>query len=299
MKPFENCTSSSDFILSGFINLKDFKIPLFFLFLFIYLIILIENTVIIVLVSTSGHLQTPMYFILKCLSFCELIYVTNLVPKMMHDLLSEPATIPVIGCIIQLQIYSTTGNTTSLHYALMSYDRYSAISDPLRYSTIINTRFCRCWVIAFWLTSFTFAITISFFLRQLVFCDSNIINHFHCDLNPMVELASTDTRLLLLTTAIFSSLILMVPLLFVVFSYIFIIYTILNIPTATGRKKAFSTCSSHLFVVTITYSIILSMYMLPRRATTPQTGSGIKTQQGIGNTEAHYCFLLDNLWWTL
>ncbi|CAH2294786.1 olfactory receptor 6N1-like, partial [Pelobates cultripes] len=270
-----NCTFGSEFLITGFNKLDGLKIPLFILFLTLYLAACIENILIIMLVTTSTHLQTPMYFILCSLSCCELMYITTMVPKMLYDILSERATISFIGCLTQLQLYGTIGNTMSYHYSLMSYDRYIAISNPLQYSSVINNRFCLCFIIGFWIISFASLINVPAFISHLTFCDPNIIDHFHCDLFPLIELSYSDTTLLLIIIAAQSSFITMLPLLFVFSTYTFIMYTILKIPSTTGRKKAFSTCSSHLIVIAINYGLIVSVYVLPKRVTSLAVTKGL------------------------
>ncbi|KAG8455586.1 hypothetical protein GDO86_001692 [Hymenochirus boettgeri] len=248
---------------------------LFILFMLFYIAICVENLLIIVLVSISSRLQTPMYFILKSMSICELVSATSLVPKMLHDILSDRATITITGCIVQLNIWGTMGILIYLLYALMSYDRYWAIANPLRYSSLIDNKLCFHIVMVFCLIAFASTVLISVLLSRLEFCDGNVIDHFYCDFSPVVHLSCSDTVLVQTVGTLSSGLVILLPLIFILFSYIFIICKILRISSATGRKKSFSTCSSHLLVVAINYGILISVYVLPGKAHSPDVNKGL------------------------
>ncbi|KAE8633926.1 hypothetical protein XENTR_v10002150 [Xenopus tropicalis] len=267
-----NCSAVSEFLILGFYSLQRFRLPLFLLLLLIYIVTFLENLLIIVLVTISANLQIPMYFILKCISLCELLYVTNLVPKILHDILSDQPAISVTACIIQLHMFGTTGNTMSFLYALMSYDRYVAIANPLRYTSLISKTLCLYTVLGFCVVSFTLACVIAGFLYKLEFCNQNIINHIYCDFSPVVNLSTSDTRLLQMITSLFSIVIMLFPLVFTILAYVFIMQAILRMPSAIGRKKAFSTCSSHLFVVIIHIGILFSVYVIPTKESNNNKG---------------------------
>ncbi|OCU01580.1 hypothetical protein XELAEV_18007371mg [Xenopus laevis] len=273
----DNYTAVYEFLILGFHRLHGFNILLFLFFLLIYIVICLENLLIIVLVTISSRLQSPMYFILKCMSVCELCFATSVVPKMLHDILAEKAKISVIGCIVQLNIWGTMGMLIYLLYALMSYDRYVAISNPLRYSALIDNKLCLRLVIGFCFIFFLAAVLISVLLSKLDFCNRIIpaIDHFYCDFAPLMALSCSDTKLVQGVAALSSGIVILLSLFFVLFSYVFIIFKILAIPSATGRKKSFSTCSSHLIVVIINYGILINVYVSPDTVNSPQVNKGL------------------------
>ncbi|XP_044132927.1 olfactory receptor 6P1-like [Bufo gargarizans] len=259
----------TEFLLLGFPNVTGFRtIILFIVILVIYIVTLIINAMVIVLVSIKPQLYSPMYFFLQQLSFVEFTFLTVVVPNMLRVIWLEGATISVIGCIAQAYVYCALGCTECHLLTVMSYDRYLAICQPLHYSTIMDTRLQNflviyCWVFGFLLTQITLN-----FLCQLYFCGSNVINHFFCDLAPFLQLTcshKTDFQLMILIVAI---PLMVIPFILVLISYIFVFITILGISSAKGRKKTFSTCSSHLTVVTMYYGTLITIYMVPANGDT-------------------------------
>ncbi|XP_063785690.1 olfactory receptor 10A3-like, partial [Pseudophryne corroboree] len=186
-----------------------------------------------------------------------------IIPNMLRVIWLEGATISITGCIAQSYLYVAFACSECHLLAVMSYDRYLAICNPLRYSTIMNIRLQRslviyCWVFGFLVTQITIH-----FLFQLQFCGSNVIDHFFCDLGPFIELSCSSTYALQLDIFIFSVLVIVIPFILVVISYICVFTTILGITSKTGKKKTFSTCSSHLSVVTMYYGTLITIYLVP------------------------------------
>ncbi|KAM3926775.1 olfactory receptor 6B1-like [Leptodactylus fuscus] len=244
-----NQSSVTKFLLLGFPDVTGYNaIALFFLLLTVYILTLMINIMVMTLVTIKPQLHSPMYFFLQQLSFVEYMFLTIVVPNMLHVVWLEGATISVIGCITQTYLYCAIGCTECHLLTIMAYDRYLAICNPLRYHTVMNSRLQRllviyCWVFGFILTQITLNL-----LCQLEFCGPNVIDHFFCDLVPFVELTCTYKDGLQLEI-----LIVAVP----------IMNNLFFISSSTGRKKAFSTCSSHLTVVTIFYGTPTAIYMVP------------------------------------
>ncbi|CAI9574223.1 unnamed protein product [Staurois parvus] len=276
-----NCTAVNELVIVGFQNLHEFRIPFFCFLLLTYFVTYLENALLIILVITSVSLQTPKYVLLSLLSLCEILYVTNLIPKMLHDIIVEGGIITLFGCIAQLNIFGTLGSVECLLFALMSYDRYVAICKPLRYSALINNWLCLYLGIAFWIMSFMFVLIVSILLGRLEYCGSNIINHFYCDYGPLLALSHSDIQLTILMTTVISALLTLLPFILIILSYTCILYTIIKIQSSIGRQKAFSTCSSHLLVVTIYYGTLTSIYIIPSGANSTHINKGLSWSKVI------------------
>ncbi|XP_061444122.1 olfactory receptor 6Y1-like isoform X3 [Rhineura floridana] len=259
-----NQTNVSYFILLGFSLTPDLHILLFVLFTFTYLLTLMENLIIIIVIRVNNSLHKPMYFFLCNLSFLEVWYVTIIVPKMLGDFLTPDKRISFQGCLTQLYFFVTFVCTEYILLAVMAYDRYLAICYPLRYPAIMSNTFCAqlsagCWTCGL----ITSAIKLSF-IGQLKYCGTDKINHYFCDISPLLNVSCTDSSMAELADFILALMVIMVPLCIVVTSYIYILSTVLKTPSAQGRKKAFSTCSSHLTVVVLFYSTTLFTYARPK-----------------------------------
>ncbi|XP_075768035.1 olfactory receptor 10A7-like [Pelodiscus sinensis] len=258
-----NQTSVTEFILLGFGDLPGLQVPLFLLFLVIYLVTMAGNIVVIVLVVTDRHLHTPMYFFLGNLSCLEICYSSTLLPLLLAGLLTGDRTISVTGCLTQFYFFGALAGSECLLLLGMSYDRYLAICNPLHYAALMSGRSCLQIAGGSWIGGLLGCSITIVPISQLTFCGPNGIDHFFCDFIPLVKLSCNDP-LLMDTLAIAVCLIFsLVPFLLTLVSYICIISTILRIPSSTGRQKAFSTCSSHLIVVSIYYGALLIAYMFP------------------------------------
>ncbi|XP_077169631.1 olfactory receptor 11A1-like [Paroedura picta] len=258
-----NETVFTEFILLGFGELWEMHILLFLVFLVIYLMTMAGNLLILVLVITDENLHTPMYFFLGNLSCLETCYSSTILPRMLASFLTENQSVPVTGCIVQLWAFGFLAATECYLLAAMSYDRYVAICRPLHYSALMNSRVCLQLVAGSWVSSFVVNTILLMFTLQLTFCGDNLIEHFFCDFTPMIKLTCNDPHPVELLSATLSALCILPPFVLTISSYVAIISAIMGIPSTTGRQKAFSTCSSHLTVVTIFYGTLSIVYLLP------------------------------------
>ncbi|NWX11705.1 OL226 protein, partial [Aegotheles bennettii] len=253
-----------EFILLGFPVAPRLQIPFFALFLIAYLLVLAENIIIILTVWTNHNLHSPMYFFLSNLSFLEIWYVTVTLPKTMLSFVSVTKQISFMGCMTQLYFFLSLGNTECLLLAVMAYDRYVAICKPFHYPTIMRRAVCVYFTMGSWLTGFFLSGCKVFFISQLTYCGPNIINHFFCDVPPLLNLACTDRERAALMDFVAALFILLMPLSIVILSYTYIIFTVLHISSVRGYEKAFSTCASHLIVVIVFYVTSIFIYVRPK-----------------------------------
>ncbi|XP_066485874.1 olfactory receptor 11L1-like [Tiliqua scincoides] len=259
----DNHTTVSEFQLLGFQNLPGWQTPLFTMFLIIYLLTITGNVVIISVIKLEPCLHSPMYSFLQNLSFLEIWYTTTIVPKLLNSLLINNKTISFSGCITQLYCFVCFGATECFLLSVMAYDRYLAICDPLHYTIAMNTQFCTHLEVGSWAIGLCTGLLPSLLISRLSFCRSNLINHFFCDIPPLLQLSCSDTSVTEMTIFLLSVVVLITCFLLTLVSYAFIIMTILKIPSASGKKKTFSTCGSHLAVVVIYYGTMISMYVRP------------------------------------
>ncbi|XP_068921483.1 olfactory receptor 13C9-like [Petaurus breviceps papuanus] len=232
--------------------------------LVMYMVIILGNSIIIILSVLDCHLHTPMYFFLSNLSFLDICCTTSFVPKMLTNFSSGRRTISFSGCMIQMYISLAMGSTECVLLSTMAYDRYIAICNPLRYPMIMNKRHCVQLVVTSWVVGFLNSAMETALVTGLPFCGKNIIDHFVCEILAMLRLACVDISLNEIVMLIDSITLAFSPLLLIIISYVFILSVILRINSTEGRKKAFSTCSAHLTVVTVFYGTILFMYMKPK-----------------------------------
>ncbi|XP_062992656.1 olfactory receptor 6F1-like [Elgaria multicarinata webbii] len=244
-------------ILLGFGNLQELQLLLFPLFLGIYGITMVGNSLILIAVSVDKRLHTPMYFFLGNLSFLEVWYTSNITPKMLVDLLRKEKTISLAGCITQLYVFCALGTVECFLLLLMSYDRYLAICNPLHYAKLMNWNCCFTLTAGTWLCGFLLAAGLNFIVStSLTLCGPNHVDHFFCDLTPLLKLSCSNTHRAEVAIFIACFAVSLVPLLLTTASYVYIIFTILKIPSSSGKKKAFSTCSSHLIIVSTFYGTL-------------------------------------------
>ncbi|XP_008496259.1 olfactory receptor 5B21 [Calypte anna] len=260
----QNQTNISEFILLGFGDLPNLQIPLFLLFLMIYMVTMMGNILILVLVGANQHLHTPMYFFLSNLSCLELCYSSTILPKLLAAFLTGDRRISYSSCMTQFFVFAFLASVECCLLAVMSYDRYLAVCKPLHYTSLMNQQLCTALAAGAWGSGFMISFVITLLMSQMVYCDRSEIDHFFCDFNPVIKCSCSDTFLVEAVTSVMAAVCTVLPFLFIVASYILIISSILRISSATGRQKAFSTCSSHLIVVTIFYTTIILVYMLPR-----------------------------------
>ncbi|XP_068105940.1 olfactory receptor 6P1-like [Hyperolius riggenbachi] len=267
MEDYSNISGSiTAFTLQGFPTSRPVQILLFFIFFAIYFLTIAENLIVIILIWTTSKLHKPMYFFLGHLAFVEVWYITVTVPKLLAIFVAESTRISFSACMAQLYFFIALACTECVLLTVMAFDRYVAICNPLHYITTMDWNACMLLALSSWLIGFIISVIKVYIISSFTFCRSGAINHFFCDISPVLNLACADRELAELIDFILALFILLVPLLLTVISYIYILTTILSIPTASGRKKAFSTCASHLVVVVIFYGATLFMYARPSSA---------------------------------
>nr|XP_028560657.1 olfactory receptor 6M1-like [Podarcis muralis] len=260
-----NQSSVKEFVFLSFPAHREVQIFSFVVLLFTYLLTLMGNVVILSIIWTDLRLHTPMYFFLSNLSFLDILFTTVIAPKMLSSLLAEKKTILFTGCITQTYFYFFLGTVEFILLAVMSFDRYVAICHPLRYTIIMNEHVCFLLVLGCWVGAFLSVLCPTVVVSRLPYCRHNI-NHFFCDIAPLLEVACVDTHFIELLNFLLSSLVVLSSLVLTVVSYSYIISTILKIPSVQGRQKAFSTCASHITVVTIAYGSSIFMYVRPNQS---------------------------------
>ncbi|XP_037663356.1 olfactory receptor 10R2-like [Choloepus didactylus] len=258
-----NSTSVTEFLLLGFSSLGELQLVLFVIFLSLYLIILSGNITIISVIRLDCNLHTPMYFFLCVLSISETLYTVVILPKMLINLLSVLRTLSFVSCVTQMFFFLGFAVTNSLLLGVMGYDRYAAICQPLHYHILMSWRVCGQLAASCIASGFLGSMVGTTLVFSLPFCGPNKVDHYFCDISPVIHLACADTHINELLIFIGGVLVLLVPLFFICVSYGFIVRTILRIPSAEGKRKAFSTCASHLTVVIVHYGCASFIYLRP------------------------------------
>ncbi|XP_008591436.1 PREDICTED: olfactory receptor 6C75-like [Galeopterus variegatus] len=259
----KNHSVQTEFILLGLTDDAELQVVIFLFLFFTYMLSVTGNLTIIILTLLDSHLRTPMYFFLRNFSFLEISFTTVCIPRFLVNLVTKDRTISYMGCMIQLFFFIFFGVTEFYLLAAMSYDRYVAICKPLHYTTIMSNRICYQLVLSSWVTGFLIVFPPVILGLKLEFCVSNVIDHFICDSSPILQISCSDTHFLELMSFFLAVVTLMVTLMLVILSYGYIIKTILKFPSAQQRTKAFSTCSSHMIVVSISYGSCIFMYIKP------------------------------------
>ncbi|KAM6154532.1 olfactory receptor 10T2-like [Erethizon dorsatum] len=259
----QNRSAITQFILVGFSNLGDLQILLFIVFLLVYLTTLVTNATIMTVIHLDRSLHIPMYFFLFVLSCSETCYTLVIVPKMLTNLLAMVPSISFAGCAAQLYFFVGLACTNCFLIAVMGYDRYVAICNPLNYTLIVGRAACVQLVLASSFCGFLISVVVNILVFSVPFCASNRVNHFFCDIYPVIKLGCTDTNLKEMVIFFLSILVLLVPFVLIFISYIFIVSTILKISSVEGQRRAFATCASHLTVVIVHYGCASSIYLRP------------------------------------
>ncbi|XP_004463635.1 olfactory receptor 1A1-like [Dasypus novemcinctus] len=258
----ENHSSTLYFILLGISHQQTQENIFFILFLFIYPITLIGNLLIIWAIRSDVHLHTPMYFFLSNLSLVDIFFSSVTIPKMLTNHLLGNRTISFGGCIIQMYFMISLANTDSYILAVMAYDRAVAISRPLHYTTIMNLRSCFLLVAGSWVIGIANSLPHILLTAKLSFCNNREVTNFYCDISTLLKLSCSDihfnVKMMYLGVAVFS-----VPLICIIISYVWVFSTVLRVPSTKGMLKAFSTCGSHLTVVSLYYGTVMGMYFRP------------------------------------
>ncbi|XP_003423010.3 olfactory receptor 10AG1-like [Loxodonta africana] len=259
--PEENLTELMEFVLLDFADMPHFQWFLFGLFFIIYIIILMSNGTIFLITKMDPALQSPMYFFLANFSFLEICYVSAILPRMLMNLGTQRRRISLVACATQMCFFLMFGGTECLLLAVMAYDRYVAICNPLNYPLVMNHRVCIQLVTGSWTIGIPVMVGHTYQIFSLPFCGSNQINHFFCDIPPILKLACGDIFVNEMLVYIVAVLFGMVPFLLILGSYSTILSVILKLPSATSRAKAFSTCSSHLTVVVLFFGSVIITYL--------------------------------------
>nr|DBA16391.1 TPA: hypothetical protein GDO54_003787 [Pyxicephalus adspersus] len=260
---FANGTEFNEFFLAGLSDISELQSLMFLLFFCIYVITVLTNVAIIIITCLSPNLHTPMYFFLSSFSFLEICYVSSTIPKMLSNILAKHKTISYSGCVTQMYWFLLLGGAECYMLAAMAYDRYNAICRPLLYSVILSKRTCIQLIFGSWIIGAVNALIHTALTFTLPFC-TNKINHFFCDIPPLLKLACTNTWVNEMTVFLISGSVIVGSFILTMISYVKIISAILNIQINSGRKKTFSTCASHFVVVIIFYGSGIFMYFRPK-----------------------------------
>ncbi|ELK07169.1 olfactory receptor 1G1 [Pteropus alecto] len=272
LQEIRNHTSVSDFLLLGFSEHPEQQPLLFGLFLGMYLVTVLGNLLIILAIGSDQHLHTPMYFFLANLSFVDTCFSSTIVPKLLVNIHTQDHTISHTGCLVQMYLFMALTLLDDFLLAVMAYDRYVAICLPLHYTMIMCPQRCLQLVAAPWLCSQLLAFSLTLLMSQFSFCASHSIQHFFCDLLPLLKLTCSDTHVFHIMMFAEAALSGVVPLICVLVSYAHIIHTILRVPSAGGKHRVFSTCGSHLSVVTLFYGTLFIVYFQPSSSYSADTG---------------------------
>ncbi|NP_001000803.1 olfactory receptor Olr1262 [Rattus norvegicus] len=261
-----NGSTVTEFILLGLTDQPGLQMPLFLLFLLMYMITVFGNLTLIILIVLNAHLHTPMYFFLCNLSFVDLCYSSVITPKMLMNFILKKNLISYMGCMSQLYFFCFFIISECYVLVSMAYDRYVAICNPLLYNTIMSPRVCSYLMLASYLMGFADAMIHTGCMLRLTFCDENIINHYFCDVLPLLQLSCTSTYVNETELYIVAGKDIILPSVIIFISYGFIVSNIFQIKSTLGRSKAFSTCSSHIIAVSLFFGSCGFMYLKPPSA---------------------------------
>ena len=245
----------------GLTDQPDLQLPLFFLFLVMYVVTVMGNLGLIILIGLSSHLHTPMYFFLFNLSFVDLCYSSVFTPQMLINIISKKKIISYMGCMTQLYFFSFFGISECYVLTSMAYDRYVAICNPLLYNAAMSPKVCSSLMLGSYLMAVLDATTLITCMLRLTFCDANTINHYLCDIHPLLQLSCTSTHIIELEVFIVGGINIIVPSLTIFVSYGLILSSILHIKSMEGRSRAFSTCSSHIIAVSLFFGSGAFVYL--------------------------------------
>ena len=264
MESANQTDSVTEFILLGLSAHPKLEKTFFVLILLMYLVVLLGNGVLILVTILDSHLHTPMYFFLQNLSFLDICYTTSCIPLVLDGFVTSQETISFSGCAVQMFLSFAMAGTECVLLGMMAFDRYVAICNPLRYPMVMSKAAYVPMAASCWAAGSSASMVQTFLVMRLPFCGDNIINHSTCEILAVLKLACADISINVISIGVTNMIFLVAPVLSILVSYIFILTTILRIPSAEGRKKAFSTCSAHLTVVVIFYGTIFFMYGKPK-----------------------------------
>ncbi|KAM5150276.1 olfactory receptor 1-like [Callospermophilus lateralis] len=259
----KNQTHISEFLLLGLPIQPEHQNLFYALFLAMYLTTILGNLLIIVLICLDSHLHTPMYLFLRNLSFSDLCFSCVTMPKLLQNMQSQVPSIPYAGCLTQIYFFIFFGHLGNFILVAMAYDRYVAICFPLHYTTIMSPKLCLSLVVFSWVLTTFYSLLHTLLLPRLSFCADNVIPHFFCEISALLKLACSDTRVNELVIFVVGGIFAVIPFLLILLSYTKIVSSILKVPSARGIYKVFSTCGSHLSVVSLFYGTIIGLYLCP------------------------------------
>nr|XP_012602125.2 olfactory receptor 5D13-like [Microcebus murinus] len=261
--PEGNHSLGATFTLLGFSDYADIQVPLFLVFLIIYTVTVLGNLGMILIIRINPKLHTPMYFFLSHLSFVDFCYSTTVTPKLLENLVVEDRTISFTGCIMQFFFACIFAVAETFMLAVMAYDRFVAVCNPLLYTVVMSPKLCASLVSGPYAWGIVCSLTLTYFILTLSFCGSNVLNNFVCEHSVIISVSCSDpyiSQVLCFVLAMFDEV---SSLGIILITYIFIFVTILKMPSAGGRQKAFSTCASHLTAITIFHGTVLFLYCVP------------------------------------
>uniref|UniRef100_A0A667GBE2 Olfactory receptor n=1 Tax=Lynx canadensis TaxID=61383 RepID=A0A667GBE2_LYNCA len=267
-----NHSTVTEFILAGLTESPELQLPLFFLFLGVYVVTVVGNLAMITLIGLSAQLHTPMYYFLSNLSFIDLCHSTVITPKMLVNFVTERNFISYQACMTQLYFFLVFVISECHMLAIMAYDRYVAICNPLLYNVTMSYQVCSRLVVGVYIMGLTGATAHTGCMLRVLFCKADRINHYFCDLFPLLELSCSSTYINEVVVLCFSAFNILAPSLMILSSYIFIMASILRIRSTEGRCKAFSTCSSHISAVAVFFGSAAFMYLQPSSVSSMNQG---------------------------
>ncbi|CAD7690244.1 olfactory receptor 2T27 [Lycaon pictus] len=270
-----NYSMYADFVLLGLFSNTRFPWLLFALILLVFVISIASNTIMIILIHMDSHLHTPMYYLLSQLSLMDILYISTIVPKMLVDQIVGQRAISFAGCTSQHFIYLTLAGAEFFLLGLMSYDRYVAICNPLRYPVLMSRKVCLLIVVAAWLGGSIDGFLLTPVTMQFPFCASREINHFFCEVPALLKLSCTDTSTYETAMYVCCIMMLLIPFSVISASYTRILITVYRMNEAEGRRKAVATCSSHMVVVSLFYGAAMYTYVLPHSYHTPEKDKAV------------------------
>ncbi|XP_021044991.1 olfactory receptor 1468-like isoform X2 [Mus pahari] len=258
-----NQTVITQFFLLGLPIPPEHQHLFYALFLAMYLTTVLGNLIIIILIILDSHLHTPMYLFLSNLSFSDLCFSSVTMPELLYNMQSQDTSISYVGCLTQLYFFMVFADMENFLLVVMAYDRYMAICFPLHYMNIMSPKLCVCMVVLLWALTVLYSMLHTLLLARLSFCDDNMIPHFFCDISALLKLACSDIYINELMIFILGGLVTVIPFLLIVVSYVQIVSSILKVSSTQGIHKVFSTCGSHLSVVSLFYGTIIGLYLCP------------------------------------
>nr|XP_060502963.1 olfactory receptor-like protein DTMT [Panthera onca] len=253
----------SEFLLLGLPIEPGLRDQFYALFLLMYVTTVVGNLLIIILILLDSRLHTPMYLFLSNLSFSDLCFSSVTMPKLLQNMQSQVPSVPYAGCLAQMYFFLLFADLESFLLVAMAYDRYVAICFPLHYTTIMSPKLCLSLVVLSWVLTTFISLLHTLLMARLSFCADNVIPHFFCDMSALLKLACSDIQINEMVIFILGGLVIIVPFLLIFLSYARIVSSILRVPSAGGICKAFSTCGSHLSVVSLFYGTIIGLYLCP------------------------------------